>query len=62
MSFSLFTNDEEEKRFNETNTEILGEIPIEPLVSECGDEGRFFVNVYGKTPAGIEFEIGRAHV
>ncbi|HNW82580.1 MAG TPA: Mrp/NBP35 family ATP-binding protein [bacterium] len=38
------------------NTEILGEIPIEPLVSECGDKGGFFVPFYGKTPAGIEFE------
>ncbi len=38
------------------NTEILGEIPIEPLVSECGDKGGFFVSSYGKTPAGKEFE------
>lgn len=38
------------------HTEILGEIPIEPLVSECGDKGGFFVSFYGKTPAGLEFE------
>ncbi|MGI6394051.1 MAG: P-loop NTPase [bacterium] len=45
-----------EKMAKDHNTEILGEIPIEPLVSECGDKGGFFISFYGKTPAGIEFE------
>lgn len=44
------------KMAEDHNTEILGEIPIEPLVSECGDRGGFFVSSYGKTPAGVEFE------
>ncbi len=52
----IFNPGNYKKMAEDHNTEILGEIPIEPLVSECGDEGRFFVNVYGKTPAGIEFE------
>lgn len=52
----IFNKGNIQKMAEDHLVEILGEIPIEPLVSECGDNGGFFVSQYGKTPAGMEFE------
>ena len=52
----IFQNGDIKKMVEDHGIEILGEVPIEPLVGECGDEGKCFAHVYGKTPAGQAFE------
>ena len=52
----IFQNGGTKKMAEDHNVEILGEIPIEPMVGECGDKGKCYAHVYGKTPAGIAFE------
>jgi len=52
----IFQNGNIKKMAEDHNIEILGEIPIEPLVGECGDSGKCYSHIYGKTPAGKAFE------
>lgn len=52
----IFQNGDIKKMAQDHNVEILGEIPIEPLVGECGDNGKCYSHIYGKTPAGLAFE------